>query len=223
MFFFNFRNLNLRIAMPNPILDLFTDPLYIDKIKSKLPRLFRMAEIETTRGGKIGMEVGNVREKIIIALLVKKYGKDNVDDDIPTTVHSVDVKVSDYPFSIKTSKTKLPKGFKLSWTVDTGRAIAFLNNFQPDCDIIYVHYEWGFVGGLYYIPLSAQLSVFKKLGRANYIKMPTPNTNPRGIEIQTAAVRELTKHKETLSIDIRWDKPETDYNPVEKWIKDWGE
>jgi len=47
-------------------------------IQEKLPELYYLAEIESSRDGKIGMEDGSVREKILIALLILKYGYDNV-------------------------------------------------------------------------------------------------------------------------------------------------
>jgi len=43
--------------MPNKIDELFSDNL----IQEKLPKLFQLAELESSRAGKIGMEVGSVR------------------------------------------------------------------------------------------------------------------------------------------------------------------
>ena len=48
------------------------------------------------------MEVGSVREKIIIALLIYKFGKENVETEIPITEPEVDVKLFGNPVSIKT-------------------------------------------------------------------------------------------------------------------------
>jgi hypothetical protein len=60
------------------ITELFHNKQIIHKIQSKLPELYYLAEIESSRDGKIGMEDGSVREKILIALLILKYGYDNV-------------------------------------------------------------------------------------------------------------------------------------------------
>ena len=46
------------------ITSLFTDPEIITKIQTRLPELFHVAELESARAGKIGMEVGSLREKI---------------------------------------------------------------------------------------------------------------------------------------------------------------
>ena len=55
--------------MVRKITEIFKDKKLVNKIKARLPRLFYLAELECSRGGKIGMEVGSLREKIIIALL----------------------------------------------------------------------------------------------------------------------------------------------------------
>ena len=56
---------------------------WVSKIKRRLPYLFRIAEIESSRGGHTGMEVGSLRERIIVALLIYKFGKENVINNIP--------------------------------------------------------------------------------------------------------------------------------------------
>ncbi len=40
------------------IAELFEDPATANKIKKKLPELFWLAELESRRAGKTGMEVG---------------------------------------------------------------------------------------------------------------------------------------------------------------------
>ena len=46
------------------------------------------------------MEVGSVRERIIIALMIYKFGKENVETDIPITKSEIDVKLFAEPISI---------------------------------------------------------------------------------------------------------------------------
>ena len=50
----------------NQIRKLFSDKIIVAKIQNKLPKLFHLAELENSRAGKVGMEVGSVREKIIV-------------------------------------------------------------------------------------------------------------------------------------------------------------
>jgi len=57
--------------MNKNIIELFTDEEIISKIRHKLPRLFQIAELESSRAGKTGMEVGSMREKIIQVFLVE--------------------------------------------------------------------------------------------------------------------------------------------------------
>jgi hypothetical protein len=50
----------------NRLFEIFSNDILISKIKRKLPHLFNIAELESSRAGKIGMEVGSIREKILI-------------------------------------------------------------------------------------------------------------------------------------------------------------
>ena len=51
---------------------IFEDSKIVEKIKKKLPYLFQLTEIDNSRDGKLGMEVGSARERIVIALLIYK-------------------------------------------------------------------------------------------------------------------------------------------------------
>jgi hypothetical protein len=57
--------------MPNRLIEIFEDRKLIDRIQKRLPHLFQLAEFESSRAGKIGMEIGSVRERIIVALRQK--------------------------------------------------------------------------------------------------------------------------------------------------------
>ena len=92
---------------------IFKDKNLIKKIQNKLPYLFQIAELESSRSGRVGMEVGSTREKILIALLIHKFGKNNVDTEIPITETEVDVKVYENPISIKTFTEKNFNSVKL--------------------------------------------------------------------------------------------------------------
>ncbi len=95
--------------MSSRLLEVFEDAKLVEKIKTRLPYLFQLAELESSRAGKIGMEVGSAREKIIVALLIYKFGKANVETEVPITEPEVDVKLFGEPVSIKTI---IGKGFK---------------------------------------------------------------------------------------------------------------
>lgn len=66
--------------------------------------------MESQRNGKIGMEVGSTREKILIALLMYKFGLDDVNANLPITEPEIDVIVKEEPLSIKTVTTKMVAG-----------------------------------------------------------------------------------------------------------------
>jgi hypothetical protein len=137
----------------------------IEKIKKKLPYLFQLAELESSRAGKIGMEVGSLREKIVIALLVYKFGEANVDTEIPVTEREVDAKLFGIPVSIKTTSGEGFGGVKLIWTVDAKKAREFRETYSPHCEILLIQINWGGIGGFYYIPLETQKRYIKFLNR----------------------------------------------------------
>lgn len=76
-------------------------------------------------------------------------------------------------------------------------------------------------GGFYYIPLSVQKRIFNKVGRKNYIKLPKPGTNPRGVEISSKALLKLVNNKESKSIIINWKKIKIKYNSFKRWVTLW--
>ena len=50
-----------------PLYELFDDKPLCEKIQRKLPFLFALAEQQASRARRIGMEVGTLREQILIA------------------------------------------------------------------------------------------------------------------------------------------------------------
>lgn len=209
--------------MSSKLIEIFNDEKLIEKIKSRLPHLFQLAEMESSRAGKIGMEVGSLREKIITALLIYRFGKENVETEIPITEPEIDAKLFGAPISIKTITGVRFGGVKLVWTVDAQKADKFRKNYYPNYDLLLVQINWGDIGGLYYIPLESQRSLFNKIGRQNYIQLPKPGTNPRGAEITQEALSSLVKDKDTKTIEILWKKTKIEFNPYKRWIDYWKE
>lgn len=201
--------------------ELFDDKKLVAKIQNKLPKLFQLAELESSRAGKIGMEVGSVREKIIVALFIYKFGEKNVQTEIPITEAEVDVRVFNRPISIKTITRKNFGGVKLIWTVDKVKAKEFLDNYHPSCDLVLVQINWNNGGGFFYFPLEVQEEVFKKIGRKKYIKLPVEGTNPRGVEISSQGMINLVEHKNTLKIPIDWTKEIVNFKPFQRWLELW--
>lgn len=208
--------------MIKQLTDIFDNKDVVEKIKKGLPHLFQIAEIESSRAGKIGMEVGSLRERIIVSLLIYLFGNENIETEVPVTESEIDVKVFNIPISIKTITGTL-SGVKLIWTVDTQKAAEFRENYYPTCDILLVQINWNNIGALYYIPLEAQETLFNKIGRENYIKLPKPGTNPRGVEITKEALTELTEGDLTQKIEIHWIKEDLDHDPYKRWVDYWLE
>lgn len=209
--------------MLSKLIEIFEDEKLVKRIKNKLPYLFQLAELESSRAGKVGMEVGSLREKIIIALLIYKFGEENVETEISITEPEVDVKLFGEPISIKTITGKSLSGVKLIWTVDAQKVREFRESYYPHCDILLVQINWGSTGGFYYIPLEAQRKLFDRIGRNRYIKLPKPGTNPRGVEITKEALTTLVNDNLSRSIKIRWQKTKIEFNPYKRWIDHWRE
>ncbi len=205
---------------------LFDDKLIIRRVKNKLPHLFQLAELESSRNGKVGMEIGSVRERILIALLMYKFGIDIVDPDIPITAPEVDVYVEKTPLSIKTITTKSDKytSVKLIWTVDHIKAIEFKNKYVPSCDMLLAKIKWNGMGKLLLFSKESQQKILNDIGIDKYIKMPKEGTNARGVEISAEALTFLEKCKDTRCIDINFIREKIDYREVyTKWLDAWRE
>jgi len=209
--------------MDKNILNLFSEVEIVKKVQTKLPKLFQIAELESQRAGKVGMEVGSIRERIIVSLLIYKFGEENVETELPITEPEVDVKLFGHPISIKTKSGSGYSGVKLIWTVDAQNALEFQNTYVPSCDMIYIQINWGNTGGLFYFPLNIQLEIFNNLGRDNYIKLPSLGTNPRGVEMSSKAMQKLLEHSDIYKIKIDWKKEEIKFNAFKRWIDLWAQ
>lgn len=205
---------------------LFDDPVMVKKIKKHLPHLFQLAELESSRNGKIGMEIGSVRERILIALLMHKFGIDIVNTNIPITAPEVDVIVQNTPLSIKTMTTNGNhwSSVKLIWTVDSQKALAFKNAYTPSCDMLMAKICWNGNGKLLLFSKEAQIKVLNQIGRNRYIKLPKENTNARGVEISPEALALLENCEDTRCIDINFNRENIDYKAIyTKWLDAWRE
>ena len=203
------------------IADLFTDEKTVALIQARLPELFLIAELESSRAGMVGMEVGSARERILIVLLIYKFGEANVETDIPITETQVDVKLQGNPISIKTKTGRKLNGVKLVWTVDAEQAFKFSQEYYPRCDILLTQVNWNNLGWFFLFPKLAQIETLHKIERQRFFKLPKPGTNPRGVEISEEALNYLSDHFLTLKFPIKWVRKIFDYNPYERWLDLW--
>ena len=210
--------------MAKKIFEIFEENEIIQKVKVRLPYLFQMAEIDNSRDGKLGMEIGSARERILIALLIYKFGEENIKTDIAITQSEIDVIVFDEPISIKTVTNNNVIGVKLIWTVDAQKALEFINNYSPECDILFAHINWNSQGAIYLLSKESQKEVLKQFGKQFYFKLPKAGTNPRGVEISNEAIRKLVEHNSTKRIDIEWKRDNTiKYNSYDRWVNEWSD
>lgn len=212
-------------------IEIFEDEFLRERIRNKLPHLFSIAELESSRAGKIGMEVGSTREKILIALLIYKFGERNVETQIPITEPEMDVKLFNYPLSIKTITGN--SGIKVIWTVDAPKALEFFKSYTPVCEILLAQIKWDLKesdiqkgihpGGLFLIPVDVQRKVLSLIGRDKYLKLPKVGTNPRGVEISKDGLIMLLQEQDTKCIEIFWKHSKIEYNPYKRWVDYWNE
>lgn len=206
--------------MTNHLDEIFADKQLVNRIKKRLPYLFQLAELESSRAGKIGMQVGSLREKIVIALLVYKFGEENVETEIPITEPEIDVKLFGHLVSIKTITGM--GGVKIVWTVDAQKARQFRETYTPKCDILLVQIKWRGMGNFFYIPLEVQQRIFKEMGRRGYIKLPKSGTNPRGVEFNKEALLRLLRDPHTKLIEINWERSIIEHKPYQRWVEYWS-
>jgi hypothetical protein len=220
-----------QIDSGTPLDELFRDKSLCEKIRRKLPLLFALAEQQASRAGRVGMEIGTLREQILVALFIYKFGEENVDLDIPIAEHEVDVRVLGYPLSIKTTAVQSQRApaMKIAWTVDWEKVKEFVKTYEPKCDMLLVIVRWGGIGGFYGIPLQVQKEVFEHLGKEKYLRVPKQGTNPRGVDISSGAVKELLEHALTKALTIEWRRPtdltarELRLAPYKRWLQYWQE
>jgi hypothetical protein len=203
--------------------EAFSLPDFQRIVRERLPKLFHMAEIESSRDGKVGMEVGSLRETILIALLVSYFGENNVIYNIPIVSSELDVRLFGAPVSIKTKTGNGFGGIKAVWTVDPIKVRTFIEHYQPECDILLAQLVWGGTGWLYYLPLEAQKDSLDRVGVSAYLRAPKPGTNPMGVEFQSSAMELVVWHQMSKRIPIIWRRPSNIYDKYDRWIKFWKE
>ncbi len=205
---------------------IFLDEELVKRIRGKLPCMFKIAEMDISRGRRVGMEVGVLREQIIVAMLIYKFGEDKVITDIPTNELQTDVilKAHDNPISIKTKTGSGFSGIKLVWTVDWKMVESFCRNYYPTHDTLFVNVNWNKRGVFAYIPLNVHREIFRHLGIDSYVKRPKKGTNPRGVEISSKALKLCLEHTNTRKINIEWECNNLKkYTPYIRWVKLWAE
>lgn len=217
--------------MPSRLGEIFQDQPLAETIRRKLPRMFTLAELEASRGGIIGMQVGSIRELILVALLMYKFGEDNVQTELSITSPEVDLLLLNEPISIKTGTGAT--GPKVKWTANWQQAMAIYESYYPQYEILLAQIQWDLnlndirrlnrPSGLFWIPLSAQIDLFHELGHEGYLSRPSAGTNPRGVSLKWSAVRSLVHHQDTKRIEIIWERAELEYDPYRKWQNLWQE
>ena len=199
-------------------LSWFDDQSFRNIIENNLPLLFKEAELETTRGGKIGMEVGTLRERILIACMIKCFGETKISTDFGVAESSKDVKVFEDIISIKTFSNDGYGGLKIFWASDNETVNKTIENYVPQNNLLITNIRWGKKeGGVFLIPLDVQNEFFQINGAKNYLKKNSGNN--RGISINKEILVSMLKDPRTKKIEIDWILHKIPFNIYERWIQ----
>jgi len=207
--------------MRSRLVEPFEDRLLVDGIRLLLPQLFHLAEVESSKAGRVGIQVGSLREQTIVALLMCKFGEASAETDVATTEPEADVRLFGQSLSIKTATGKRLGGAKLMWTVDADKVREFRDAYLASADMLLVHIAWGSTGALHFVPVEAQQRCLEQVGRASYMKLPRRGTNPRGVEISREALAGLVQDPLSRCVSVDWVRPRIGYDPYQRWIGYW--
>ncbi|MDA7845381.1 ThaI family type II restriction endonuclease [Rickettsiales bacterium] len=67
----------------------------------KPPTSFQPAEFDNLRDGRLGIEIYSARERIVIALSIRRFGEENITTNIPITENEAGVIVFNILFQSK--------------------------------------------------------------------------------------------------------------------------
>ncbi len=198
--------------------DLFLNPVRRNRFARGLPTAFAMVKQRMPGNPAVGI----LREHVITGYLVAEFGQEKVQVPEKGNERSYDVVLCGEKLSIKTITGDV--GFKILWTADTEKVYREIDTgYEPTHDILLINIFWDELkDSVFYIPLSAQQSVFNCIGRSNYLSSAT-GTNNRGIEIRKRAVKELKAHSNTFRMSVMWVPDHTKYpEPWDEWVKYWN-
>ena len=204
----------------NPcLIKLFNDQEKRDRFAKGLPTAF---DIVKQRMPKRSLAVGILREHVIIGFFVSEFGASNVVVSDVGNQRSGTFVLCGQELSIKTRTNS--NVVKILWTSDTEKVQEEIDSYKPQHDTLLVSIHWKHrKNSVFYFPLSAQHSVFNKIGRGKYLKSAS-GTNNRGIDITTEALSNLETHEDTLSIHVNWTPTAANYpKPWVEWENYWNE
>lgn len=186
----------------------FDDPSFKAKVRDELPSLFREARQEALEFNNIFI-VGNFRKQKLMKLLIEYFGEDVIDFSSTRDLPGIDAKVDSSFISIKTIREN--NLVKIIWGSDRVKMLERIENYVPNSNVLLVKINWEMEekyqpSGLFWIPIKAQLRVFKRVGKNEYFKPPREGTNSRGVPMTNQVLKILLNDQDTRKIDINWRK-----------------
>lgn len=210
------------LSSSDRIMDLFSSDDFKEYMQKFWPKFVAIANAMSTHNGRIGQEVGKLRERALIYLLYRFLGEDIDEcpiDDSDVGVHEKekDVSIFDRDVSIKTLTGKNGKysPLKLSWVDDQDKAKEFIDNFKPTCDLLVACIDWGNVANIYYIDCETQTTVLDSLPSDKRLVLAKGYT--KGTRLHSQAWLEMLQHENTLKLPINWPIENKNDNMIDQF------
>lgn len=197
--------------------ELFSCQIFNQEVKNNIPKLAQYANNMCLHNGSITQEVGKYREKYLIMFLQDFVGGsyDDVpidDSEIASHEKEIDVKMFDRGVSIKTITSNKGRfgGVKVSWVDDKNKAQEYVNEFNPEYDLLLLRINWNKQGGLYYITENSMRDVMGLLGKDKFLQ--TGKGYSKGTKITKLAINEILKHSDTCEVSVDFPQEKKDPN-----------
>jgi len=186
--------------------ELFADPKFTRYLQRFWPIFVARANDLCLQNGKLGQEVGKMRERVILYLFYRYLGEDAENCALNDQTVSVNEKGKDTllfgrDVSIKTISATGNQfhQLKISWIEDKIMADEIARTWVPQFDLLLCRLKWNCkTEGFYYIPKDAQQEVISQ--EANALK--TSGGYGKGTSLSKKACESLVSHPKTLKIPI---------------------
>lgn len=187
-------------------------------LNRSLPEAFRTANSENRRGGSVGQQVGVMRENIVRGYLQTQLGRQSVQAAGGANSRN-DLCIEGSYIEIKTVTDK--NLVKVTWTADPTRGKFYLDDYQPNADMILVRIQWGKnQNSVFHIPAETLLEIHGRMGEDSF--RHASGTNNRGPDFSKEFMAEIERHGNVLAIPIDWGKDTKDETGLSRWLDYWN-
>lgn len=203
-------------------LNLITEVLGNPEAQKLLTTFYASSQAEHIRNGKLSMEIGNSREKDLIAVLVHYLGdklKYKIDNDLTEDFQVEDRRVSVKHITVK-SKTRDVEGVcKCKWTADADKADLYIKEMLECKPEMFTDILLGFIAPerktITYVLVAAE-TVMEGVGvLKEKAFVSRKGTNNRGVEFSKEMMLYMCEHAHSRTTIRGVDLSET-LDPIQR-------